>query len=115
MAMEDRAESSGLPGKYKAWLIQHGLLLRLLWLLTIYEVAMTTMEGTERRMNKHLRRWLSIPPSFTSVVLYIRSGQLQLPLSSVVEEFKVAKCRAVMMYRDSTNEKVAHVTTRSGR
>lgn len=57
-------------------------------------------------MNKHLRKWLRIPPSFTSVGLYIRSGQLQLTLSSVVEEFKVAKCRAVIMYRDSSDKKI---------
>lgn len=75
---------------------------------------MTSMEGIKRRVNKHLRRWLGIPLSFMSVRLYIRSGQL--PLSSVVEEFKVAKCRAVMMYRDSSDEKVrdAGITTRSG-
>ena len=67
---------------------------------------MTAVEGIERKVNKHLRKWLGIPPSFTSVGLYIRSGQLQLPLSLVVEEFKVAKCRAVMMLKDSTDEMV---------
>lgn len=40
----------------------------------------------------------------------------QLSLSSVVEEFKVAKGRVVMMCRDSSNEKVrgAGSSTRSG-
>lgn len=78
-------------------------------------VPMTLVEGLKRRVNKHLHRWLGIPPSFTSVGLYIRSGQLQLLLSSVVE-FKVAKYRAVMMYRDSGDEKIrgADVTTRAG-
>lgn len=112
-----KIEGSGLQGKFKTWLFQHGLLPRLMWLLTLYEVPMTAVEGVERRVNKHLRKWLGIPPSFTSVGLYTRSGQVQLPLSSVVEEFKVAKCRVVMMYQDSTDEKVreAGVTTRSGR
>lgn len=42
---------------------------------------------------------------------------LQLPLSPLVEEFKVAKCRAVMLYRDSGDEKIrdSGVTRRSGR
>ena len=108
-----KIERSGLPGKFKAWLFQHGMLPRLMCLLTIYEVPMTAVEGVEKRVNKHLRKWLGIPPSFTSVGLYIRSGQLQLPLSSVVKEFK---CRIVMMYQDSNDEKVrnAGVTTRSG-
>lgn len=64
---------------------------------TIYEVPMTSVEGIKRQIIKHRLKWLWIPPSFTSVGLYIRSGQLQLPLSSVIEEFKVAKYRAVMM------------------
>ncbi|RXN07805.1 hypothetical protein ROHU_035438 [Labeo rohita] len=76
---------------------------------------MTSVERVERKINKYLQRWLGIPPSFTSVGLYIRSGQL--PLSSVVEKFKVAKCRVIMTYRDFQDEQVrqAGILTRSGR
>ncbi|XP_038549725.1 uncharacterized protein LOC119883236 [Micropterus salmoides] len=111
-----RIEKSGLPGKFKAWLYQHGLLPRLIWLVTVYEAPLTSVEGVERKINKHLRRWLGVPPSFTSIGLYIRDGQLQLPLSSIVEEFKVAKCSLVMNYRDSQDQvRDAGVITRSGR
>lgn len=55
-----------------------------MWLLTICEVPM---------MAEEVRKWLGVQASFMSVGLYIRSGQLQLPLSSVIEEFRVAKCR----------------------
>ncbi|RXN33882.1 hypothetical protein ROHU_015321 [Labeo rohita] len=112
-----KIDKSGLPGKYKCWIYQHGLLPRLMWLLTVYEVLLSTVEEMERKFNKHLRRWLGIPPSFTSLGLYIRSGQLQLPLSSVVEEFKVAKCRLSLIYRDSRDQltRKAGVRTRSGR
>ena len=61
-----------------------------MWLLTVYEVPMTCFEGVERKINKYLHKWLGIPPSFTLVGLYIRSGQLLLPLSSVVEEITMA-------------------------
>ena len=113
----NRTDKSGLPWKYKCWIYQHGLLQRLMWLLTIYEVPITSVEGMERKFNKHLRRWLEIPPSFTSVGLYIRLGQLQLPLSSVVEEFKVAKCRLSLTYKDSEDQltREAGIRTRSGR
>lgn len=112
-----RVDGSGLPGKFKSWIYQHGLLPRLMWLLTVYEIPMTAVEGIERRVNKHLRKWLGIPPSFTAVGLYIRGGQLQLPLSSVVEEFKVAKCRVSMMLEDSKDELVSNagLRTRTGR
>ncbi|KAL1258940.1 hypothetical protein QQF64_009517 [Cirrhinus molitorella] len=70
-----------------------------------------------RKFNKHLHKWLGIPPSFTSIGLYIRSGQLQLPLSSVVEEFKVAMCRLSLTYTYSQDQltREAGVRTRSGR
>lgn len=112
-----KLDMSGLPGKFKAWLYQHGLLPRLMWLLTVYDVPLTAVEGVECKINTHLRKWLGIPPSFTSVGLYIRSGQLQLPLSSLVEEFQVAKCRVAMTFRDSRDRKIseAGIRTRSGR
>ena len=112
-----RTEDSGLPGKYKAWIYQHGMLPRLMWLLMLYEIPLTTVEGLERMINKNLRKWLGVPPGFTAIGLYSRSSQLQMPLSSVVEGFKVEKCRLVMTLRDSKDKKVseAGVQTRTGR
>lgn len=98
--MAEEEDKSGLPGKYKCWIYQHGLLQRLVCVLTVYKVPISSVQGMERKFNKILRRWLGIPPSFTSIGFYIRLGQLQLPLSSVVEEFKVAKCRLSLTYRD---------------
>ncbi|KAL1276034.1 hypothetical protein QQF64_035657 [Cirrhinus molitorella] len=49
-------EKSGLPGKYKAWGYQHGVLPRLLWPLLVYEVPVSTVEGLERKINIYLRR-----------------------------------------------------------
>jgi len=112
-----RIEKSGLPGKFKAWLYQHGLLPRLMWLLTVYDIPLTSVAEVERKVNKHLRKWLGVPPSFTALGFYSKSSQLQLPLSSVVEEYKVAKCRTAMMFRDSQDKQVnqAGVVTRAGR
>lgn len=38
---------------------------------------------------------------------YGYSTKLQLPISDLVEEFKVARAREDMMYRDSSDAKVA--------
>ncbi|VDI54010.1 Hypothetical predicted protein [Mytilus galloprovincialis] len=84
-------DKSGLPGKYKAWIYQHGILPRLLWPLLVYDVPMTTVEGMERISNSYLRRWLGVPRSFSSVGLYSLGSKLQLPLKSITEEFKVTK------------------------
>jgi len=115
--MAYKVDKSGLPGKYKAWIYQHGILSRLSWHLTLYEIPMFMVEALEKKVNQKLRRWVGVPQSFCSIGLYSRSCQLQLPLSSVVEEFKVAKCRLVLTLRDSADAKVreAGVVTRSGR
>ena len=95
-----------LPGKLKVWLYQHGLLPRLMWPLQVYEVCLTRVETIQRHVNKFLRKWLGIPPAFTTVVLYSKSSKLQLPISSIEEEFKVAKVRYQMMLRDTQDEAI---------
>jgi len=70
-----------LPGKYNAWMYQHGLLPRLIWPLTLYEIPTTAVEVLERTASKHLRKWFGVPPSFTNIVLYGKTTTLQLPLS----------------------------------
>ncbi|KAK0135502.1 hypothetical protein N1851_028657 [Merluccius polli] len=52
-------ENSGLPGKYKAWGYQYGVLPRLVWPLLVYEVPVSTVDGLKRKMNTYLRRWLA--------------------------------------------------------
>ena len=110
-------EKSGLPGKYKAWGYQHGVLPRLLWPLLVYEVPVSTVEGLERKLNTYLRRWLGVPRSFCSIGLYSTGSKLQLPISSVVEEYKATKTRQAMMLRDSKDERVreAGIAVRTGR
>jgi len=45
-------DKSGLPGKFKAWIYQHGILPRILWPLLVYEVPISTVEGFERRVSR---------------------------------------------------------------
>ena len=47
---------------------------------------------------------LGVPPCFSKVGLYTNSGNLQLPISSLVEEFKIGKVRLHMMMKDSADE-----------
>ena len=78
---------------------------------------MTTVEEFERMVNRNLRRWLGVPPGLTSIALYGKSADLQLPFSSVTEEFKVAKCRLVMTLRDPQDRMIpeAGIQTRSAK
>ena len=87
----------------KAWSYQHGLLPRLLWPLQMYEIVLSRVERIQQYSNKYLRKWLGVPPCFSKVSLYTNSGNLQLPMSSLVE-FKIGKVRLHMMMKDSADK-----------
>jgi hypothetical protein len=112
-----RIEGSELPGKLKAWLYQHGLLPRLVWPLMVYEIPISLVEKLEQSINKHIKRWLGLPPPFTTVGLYGKSNKLQLPFTSLTEEFKVSKARLLLTLRDSKDKSVsdAGIEVRTGR
>ena len=80
----------------------------------LYEVPTSTVESLEHVISRHLRRWLGVPPS---VGLYGKSNQLQLPISSLVEEFKASKTRLVVTLKQSQDSKVrnAGIEVRTGR
>ncbi|KAJ8014697.1 hypothetical protein DPEC_G00018340 [Dallia pectoralis] len=110
-------DKSGLPGKFKAWIYQHGTLPRILWPLLIYDVPISTIEGFERRVRRFLRRWLGLPRSLSSIALYGQNNKLKLPIISLNEEFKVSRAREVLLYRESRDLKVskAGIEVRTGR
>lgn len=83
----------------------------------MYEVPVSTVEGLERKLNTYLRRWLGVPQSFCSIGLYSKGSKLQLPITSVVEEYKATKTCQAMMLRDSKDERVrqADIVVRTGR
>ncbi|XP_053176235.1 uncharacterized protein LOC128359949 [Scomber japonicus] len=110
-------DKSGLPGKFKAWVYQHGILPRILWPLLVYEFPMSTVEGFERRVSSHLRRWLGLPRSLSSLALYGNNNKLNLPVKGLTEEFMVARAREVLQYRESKDPKVAQagIEVRTGR
>ena len=70
----------------------------------MYEIAISRVERISQYSNKYLRKWLGVPPCFSKVGLYTNSGNLQLPISSLVEEFKIGKVRHHMMMKDSADE-----------
>ena len=99
-------ERSGLPGSYKTWCYQYGLLPRVMWPLFIYDVLSNTVESLKRIISRYLRRWLNVLRSLSSLGLYSNGSKFQLPLTSLIEEYIVANVRQALMLRDSTDEQV---------
>lgn len=101
-------DRSPLLGRFKVWCFQYGIIPRLQWPFLLYEFPLSQVEGMERLCSKFLRKWLGVPPSFSTINLYSKTSKLPLPVSSVVEEFKATKARAVSTLLSSKDGKVKH-------
>ncbi|RXN17451.1 hypothetical protein ROHU_008023 [Labeo rohita] len=95
-----------LPGRLKLWCLQFGLLPRLMWPLTIYEVPISKVEKLERVISSFAKKWLGLPRCFTNIGLYGR-GILEIPISSLAEEFKCSKVRLEMTLTESCDPSVS--------
>ena len=99
--MLKKVDRCKLPGKYKAWMLQHMLLPRVMWPLTIYNIPISKVILIQKMLTGKLKKWLGLPKSFATDCLYSRSGKLQLPYTDVVEEFKTAKARLLVTLDES--------------
>ncbi len=101
--------STALPGKLKVWCFQFGLLPRLMWPISIYEVTLSHANRLERLVNAQVRKWLGLPRCLSSIGLY-GNGALSLPISSLVEEYKCSKARLEMTLTESRDPFVRGAT-----
>ncbi len=110
-------DKSRLPGRFKAFVYQHGILPRILWPLLIYKVPMTVIEGFEQKVSSYLCRWLGLPRSLSNIELYGNTNKLRLHFSSVRKEFIVAQAREHLQYSGSRDNNVsgAGIIVRTGR
>ncbi|KAJ8414647.1 hypothetical protein AAFF_G00038490 [Aldrovandia affinis] len=103
----DNINKTLLPGKLKLWCLQFGLLPRIMWPLTIYEVPITTVEKMERTVTSYVKKWLGVPRCLTNISLYSK-GVLELPLTSLTEEYKCSKVRLQMTLKDSRDQTISN-------
>ena len=104
----DRIDKSGLPGKLRLWCLQFGLYPRLMWPMSVYEVPLSVAERMERLVSSYIRKWLGAPRCLSTVALYGK-GMLQLPVSSLIEEFKCTKVRTELLLSGSKDILVSNV------
>ena len=71
-----------------------------MWLLSVYEIPLSVGEKMERLVSFYIRKWLDVPRCLRTVALYGK-GILQLPVSSLVEEFKCTKVRIELLLAGS--------------
>ena len=80
-------DKTSLPGKLELWCLQIGLLPRMMWPLTVYEIPMTKVKKLERTVSSYIKKWLGLPRCLSNIGLY-GHGALEMPVSSLTEEFK---------------------------
>ena len=102
----EKIDRSGLPGKLKLWCMQFGLFPRVMWPMSVYEVPLSKVEKLEKVVNSYVKKWLGVPRCLSSVALYGK-GILQLPINSLVEEFKCAKVRTELLLTGSKDRIVS--------
>ena len=83
-----------------------GIIPRLQWPFLLNDIPITTVKAMELTCNVYLRKWLGVPPSFSAVNLYSKLSKATLPISSVVEDYKAGKVRAITTLRSSKDLKV---------
>ena len=80
---------------------------RLHWPMLIYDMPSSTAEDIDQKVSRHLRRLLGAPPGLTTSALDSKSAKPSLPLSSVLEEYKVMEVRALLTVTESRNPKIS--------
>jgi len=88
-------------GRFRCWMVQNMVIRRMMWPLSIYNIAMTKVEVLQQQITASLKRWLKIPKSFSKNCMYSKSTKLRLPYSSLEEEFRVAKARNLVTLENS--------------
>ena len=74
----DSVDESGLPGSFKTWCYQHGILPRPTLPLCIYDIPLSTVEVLERTIIRYLRSWLNVPRNLS------RKGSMQYWLKASI-------------------------------
>ena len=106
-----------IPGRYKCWILQHMLIPRIMWPLTIYSIPASKVEKMQSSLTKALKKWLGLPRALSTDILYSKTVKLQLPYTALTEEVKAAKARTLFTYQHSSDPCIrnADITLEAGR
>ena len=78
----------------------------------ISEVTESRVEMIEKKCRAYTRKWLGLPKCLNNAALYGKGIPLELPITSLVEEYKAGKVRTVMMQRYSKDQSTEMIPRR---
>ena len=93
-------------GIHKLWILQHLLIPRLRWPISIYEVSPSTVLKLEQKISTYARKWLKLRPSISTLCLYSDITPCPMPLTSLSSVLKASKVNGHLQLRDSKDPNV---------
>ena len=113
----ERLDKSDLTGLQKCWGYQYMVLPKIKWALAIYDIPLSTVQRWEQTTNKFLRSWLGAGHTLSRRCLFSRDSCVALPIDSILDTWKVEKCRLQQSYNTSNDDFVSSIEpkVRSGR
>ena len=72
----------------------------------MYEVAVSRVEMIEKKCRAYTRKWLGLPRCLNNAALYGKGIPLELPITSIMEEYTAGKVRTEMMLRYSKDQTI---------
>ena len=88
-------------GVQKLWILQHLLIPRIRWPISIYEVSPTTVQTLEQKISTYVRKWLKLNKNITDLSLYSNASPCALPVKRLSSVLKAAKAGGQLLLRES--------------
>ena len=87
-------------GIHKLWILQHLLIPRLRWPISIYEVSPSTILTLEQKISTYTRKWLKLNKKISNLSLYSNTSPCPLPLKSLHSVLRASKASNHLLLRE---------------
>ena len=100
-------DTSHFTGSQKLWFLQHLLIPCIQWPILIYEVPISLAFKLEQKASVHIRKWLKLPKSITSLSFYSSALPCPLPVRSLTSVLKSSKISRHLLLKYSQDPSVS--------
>ena len=100
-------DTSHFTGSQKLWFLQHLLIPRIQWPILIYEVPISLAFKLEQKASVHIRKWLKLHKSITSLPFYSSASPCPLPVRSLTSVLKSSKISGHLLLKHSRDPSVS--------
>ena len=94
-------DTSHFTGSQKLWFLQHLLIPCIQWPILIYEVPISLAFKIEQKASVHIRKWLKLHKSITSLSFYSSASPCPLPVRSLTSVLKSSKISGHLLLKHS--------------